>query len=54
MGLCQGEGLLRLTEKFRPKNKKSFFLFVDLGKDFDRVLRDIICFALRWMSQNAW
>ena len=44
MGLCQGEGLLRLIEKFRPKNK-SLFVFVDLEKDFDRVLSEIICFA---------
>ena len=27
--------LRRLTEKFRDKNKKSFFVFVDLVKAFD-------------------
>ena len=37
-GLCQGDGLLmlfvprRLTEKFRVKNKKFFFIFVELKK----------------------
>ena len=37
--------LRRLTEKFRAKNKKSFFVFVDLGKACDRVPREVIrCF----------
>ena len=38
--------LTRLTEKFRAKNKKSFFIFVDLEKTFDRVSREVIHFAL--------
>ena len=37
----------RLTEKFRAKNKKLLFIFVDLEKDFHRVPRQVICFALR-------
>ena len=39
--------LRRLTEKFRAKNKKLFFVFVDLEKAFDRVPREVIQFALR-------
>ena len=39
--------LRRLTEKFRAKNKKLFSVFVDLEKAFDRVLREVIRFALR-------
>ena len=39
--------LRRLSEKFRARNKKLFFTFVDLEKAFDRVLRKIIRFALR-------
>ena len=36
--------LRRLSEKFRAKNKKLFFVFDDL----DRVPREVIHFALRW------
>ena len=39
--------LRKLGEKFRAKNMKLFFIFVDLEKDFDRVPREVICFALR-------
>ena len=34
-----------LNEKSRAKNKKLFFIFVDLGKAFDWVPRKVICFA---------
>ena len=37
----------KLSKKLRTKNKKLFFIFVDLEKAFDRVLREVICFALR-------
>ena len=36
-----------LTEKFRAKIKNLFFTFVDRGKAFDRVPREVIRFALR-------
>ena len=39
--------LRRLTEKFRAKNKKLFFIFVELKKAFYRVPIEVICFALR-------
>ena len=40
--------LRRLAEKFRAKNKKLFFVFVDLQKAFDWVPREVICFVLWW------
>ena len=51
MDLCQEEGLFmlclfRVSEKFRAKNKL-FFIFVDLEKAFDWVLRKVIRFALK-------
>ena len=39
--------LRRLNEKFRAKNKKLSFIFVDLENAFDRVPREVICFALK-------
>ena len=39
--------VLRLSEKFRAKNKKLFFIFVDMEKAFDRVPREAIRFALK-------
>ena len=39
--------LWRLSEKFRAKNKKLFFIFVNLAKAFDQVLKEVIHFALR-------
>ena len=39
--------LRRLSKKLRAKNKKFFFIFVDLEKTFDRVPREVIRFALR-------
>ena len=34
--------LRRLTEKFRAKNKKLFFIFVDQEKIFDWVPREVV------------
>ena len=46
--------LRRLSEKFRAKNKKFFFIFDDLEKAFDWMPREVIalsyCFALRRKS----
>ena len=42
--------LRRLSEKFRARNKKLFFIFVGLEKAFDQVPREVICFALMWMG----
>ena len=39
--------LRRLSEKFRAKNNKLFFVFVDLEKAFDQVPREVIRFVLR-------
>ena len=39
--------LRRLSEKFRAKNKKLFFIFVDLEKAFHWVPRKVIRFVLR-------
>ena len=39
--------LRKLSEKFRAKNKKLFFIFVDLEKAFDRVRKEVIRFDLR-------
>ena len=38
--------LMRLTEKFKTKCKKLFFVIVDLEKAFDCVPREVICFDL--------
>ena len=47
--------LRRLKETFRAKNKKLFFIFVDLEKAFDWVPSQVICFALRQkVSENIW
>ena len=45
--------LRRLTEKFRSKNKKLLFVFVDLEKAFDQVPRKVIGFALRQYLVNG-
>ena len=45
--------LRRLSEKFRAQNKL-FFIFVDLEKAFDRVPRQVICFALSWKGVTEY
>ena len=40
----------QLQEKFLEKRKDSFFAFVDLEKVFDRVLREVV----RWALETTW
>ena len=40
--------LRRINEKFRVKDKKLFFIFIDLEKAFDQVSWEVIRFAMRW------
>ena len=54
-GFMRGRGtvdtvfvLRRLSEKFRAKNNKMFFIFDDLEIVFDQILRKVIHFATRW------
>ena len=45
--------LRRLTEKFKAKYKKLFFILVKLQKTCDWLPREVICFPLwRKMSKN--
>ena len=52
--------LRRLIEKFRAKNKKLLFVFVDLEKAFDRVLKEAICCCIssratiKFISCESW
>ena len=45
--LCWVFVLWRLSEKFRAKNNKLFFIFVHLEKAFDWESRELIRFALK-------
>ena len=46
--------LRRLSKTFCAKNKKLCFIFVDLEKAFDWVLREVIQFALRWKDVQEY
>jgi len=53
-GFMKGKGttdaifiVRHMQEKFRAKGKKLYFGFVDLEKAFDRVLREVIRWAVR-------
>jgi len=43
-----------MQEKFRAKGKKLYFGFVDFEKIFDRVLRDVIRWAMRRLGVEEW
>jgi len=43
-----------LQENFRVKGKKLYFGFVDLGKAFDRVPREVISWAMRKLGVEEW
>ena len=44
----------QLQEKFMEKRKDLFYAFVDLEKAFDRVLRDVVRWALRQLGVKEW
>jgi len=43
-----------MQEKFRAKGKKRYFGFVYLEKAFDRVLREVIRWAIRKLGVEEW
>jgi len=43
-----------MQEKFRAKGKKLYFGFVDLEKAFDRVLREVIRWAMCKLGVEEW
>jgi len=43
-----------MQENFRVKRKKIYFGFVDLEKTFDRVLREVIRWAMRKLGVEEW
>ena len=43
-----------VKEKYLAKNKNLYFVFADLGKDFDRVPRDVVRWALRKLGVEEW
>jgi len=60
-GFLKGKGTIdtiflvrQMQEKFRPKEKKLYFGFVDLEKAFDRVLREVIRWAMRKLGVEEW
>jgi len=44
----------QMQEKFRAKGRKLYFGFVDLENAFDRVLRDVIRWAMRKLRVEEW
>jgi len=44
----------QMQEKFRAKGQKLYFGFVDLEKAFDRVLREVIRWAMRKLGVEEW
>ena len=40
--------------KHQPKKKKLYYTFVDLEKAFDRVLREVVRWALRKLGVDEW
>ena len=60
-GFMKGKGttdaifvVRQMQEKFRVKGKKLYFGFVDLGKAFDRVPREVIRWAMRKQGVEEW
>ena len=44
----------QMQENFRVKGKKLYFGFVDLEKAFDRVLREVISWAMHKLGVKEW
>jgi len=60
-GFMKGKGttdaifiVTQMQEKFRTKGKKLYFGFVDLEKAVDRVLREMIRWAMRKLGVEEW
>jgi len=60
-GFMKGKGstdaiftVRQMQENFRVKGKKPYFGFVDLEKAFDRVLREVIRWAMRKLGVEEW
>ena len=43
-----------VKEKYLAKKKNLYFVFADLGKDFDRVPRDVVRWALKKLGVEEW
>ena len=44
----------QLQEKYLARNKELWMAFVDLEKAFDRVSREVVWWALRYMGVDEW
>ena len=60
-GFMKGKGttdiifiVQQMQEKFRGKGKKLYFGFVDLEKAFDRLLREVIRWAMCNLRVKEW
>ena len=60
-GFMKGKGttgaiftVRQMQQNFRVKGKKLYFGFVDLEKAFDRVLREVIRWAMRKLGVEEW
>ena len=60
-GFMKGKGttdaifiVRQMQEKFRAKGKKLYFGFVDLEKAFNRVLREVIRWAMHKLGVEEW
>ena len=45
---------LQMKERYLEKKKKLFFVFVDLEKAFDQVLREVVKWAMRKLGVDEW